>query len=634
MDDMEKKEELEQTVVEEIEETAEAVEETVSETEEPAEKAVPAEEAADEPVAEEELSTEEAPVKQEKGSSNILGIVIGLVLFVAFLAIVWMAPVGGSVKDTGVFYAKENDLYFYDMKNDPYLVQEDISTGGGYHYFYSAWGAGVAEEGDVAYYMANIDESGAADLFRMDTKDPSAEAVLVDTNVYDYMASKNGEVVAYLTMAEDSLQLRTFDGKNKNTVAKGMHLEDEVYSLSGDGNYLVFKDAYDMLCAVEVKDDAEAMALTDDSPLYALAEDAGILYFVSKAEDAYSIFSYDFKEEPVLVAENASYMELMPNGRDLLYGVKPTEIIPYSEILVDDMAEIDAAMTEDDENYELKLMRDEIRAAMESGEGIEPLLLEYYLLSGGKATLVVENVVSGVAVADSSKNFVAGYKAKDFQPIYLSVIGGGLDMVEMIYYMSINYGGLQPFLADAGGNVEILTGSGVLPDTLKISSDGSRAAYLMKDENTGGNILMQMEIGKAEEAVAVQMDVEDYAFIGGNGPLCYYYEYANGAGTLASADSDRTITGATGVQFAEDTNAVYYIKDIDSKTGVGQMQHWNGKEEPVVVDACIFAFQYKGNGKAAIIYDYDVTKQAGDLGYYDGKGVTKLDEDITAIFIY
>ena len=30
---------------------------------------------------------------------------------------------------------------------------------------------------------------------------------------------------------------------------------------------------------------------------------------------------------------------------------------------------------------------------------------------------------------------------------------------------------------------------------------------------------------------------------------------------------------------------------------------------------------------------YDVMKQTGDLGYYDGKGVTMLDEDITAIFI-
>ena len=38
------------------------------------------------------------------------------------------------------------------------------------------------------------------------------------------------------------------------------------------------------------------------------------------------------------------------------------------------MAEIDAAMKEDDPNYEQKLMRDELREAMKSGKGLEPLL--------------------------------------------------------------------------------------------------------------------------------------------------------------------------------------------------------------------------------------------------------------------
>ncbi|MBQ7084304.1 MAG: hypothetical protein IJM95_03545, partial [Anaerotignum sp.] len=378
--------------------------------------------------------------------------------------------------------------------------------------------------------------------------------------------------------------------------------------------------------------DETATKLTDDCPLYTLAEDT--LYFVSKVGSMYNIYSYDFENEPVLVAENAQYMELMPNGRDLLYGVKPTEVIPYSELLEDDMAEIDAAMKEDDPNYEQKLMRDELRAAMESGEGLEPLMQEFYILSNGKSTLVVDNVVSAVAVAGSEKPFVTGYKAKPFQPLYLSVIGGGLEMVDMIYYMSINYGGMQPFLADANGNVEVLTGSGVLPNTVKVSADGSRAAYLATDETTGGNVLMQMEIGKAADAAVVQMNVEDFAFIGGNGPLCYYYDYANGVGTLASVDSERTITDAAGVQFADDVKEVYYITGINSGTGNGQMQHWNGEDEPTIVDGGIFAFQYKGNGKAALIYDYDVMKQTGDFGYYDGKGVTMLDEDITAIFMY
>ena len=623
MDDMEKKEEMETVAAEAVEEMAEAAEEAAEEMTEAAEEAA------------EEMPAEEPVQKEtEKGGSNIIGIVIGFVLLIAFMAVCWMSPMGSAGKDTGVFYAKDNDLYFYDMKNEPYLVQEDISAGGTYHYYYSAWGASVAENGDWAYYTVNIDENGMGDLYRRSAKNPSAEAALVDSDVYDYMTSKDGSVVAYLVYNDGALQLRTYAGdENRTVVTDNVVLEDDVYDLSADGRYLVYKDENGWLNSMEVQNGGHVNVnvLADYCPLYALAENT--LYFVTKDQDVFSIYSYDFKNEPVLVAENAQYMSLMPNGKDLLYGVMPTEKIPYSALVEDDMAEIDAAMTEDDPNYDQKLMRDEIRAAVENGEGLEPFMMEYYLLSNGKETLIADQVVSAVAV-DSEQSFIAGYKAKEFQPLYLSVIGGGLEMVDMIYYMSLNYGGMDAFLADANGNVEVLAGSGVLPDSIKVSSDGRKVAYLATDETTGGNVLMQAEWGNMAEAEVVQTNVESFAFIGGNGPLCYYYDYANGVGTLGSAESERTITDAAGVEFAQDVKNVYYLVGINGSTGNGQMQHWDGKGEPVIVDGGVFAFQYKGNGKAAVLFAYDVLSQIGDLGYYDGKGVTMLDEDITALFMY
>ena len=134
MDEKEIKEELEQeTAAEEIKEESVTEEETAEEiAEEPAvaEEDIPAEETA-----------EEIPVQKaaEKGGSNILGIIVGFAIFIAFLAFVWMSPVGNTVKDTGVFYSKDNNLYFDDMKNEPYLVQEGVENGGSYHYFYNAF---------------------------------------------------------------------------------------------------------------------------------------------------------------------------------------------------------------------------------------------------------------------------------------------------------------------------------------------------------------------------------------------------------------------------------------------------------------------------------------------------------------
>lgn len=640
MDELEKNEELE-TKLEQEEPVSEEIEgEDTAETE--AEEPV-----AEEPVAEEtvegtsetvEEPEAEEPVvpavekKKEKDSSGIVGIVIGLAVMIAILAYCWMNPLSGSsVRDTGVLYAKDNDLYFYDLKNDPYLLQEGISEGGSYHYFYTAWGAGVTEEGNWVYFSDDINETGGFDLYRKDAKNAAAEAELIDNDVYDYMASKDGAVVAYLKQKGEAFELYVYDGNEKQMVKDGIHLGNDVYALSGNGKYLVFTDAYGMLNAAAVGKGVEinALPLTDSAETYALAEESGILYFVAAGTEGYNIFSYSFDgEEPVTVAENISSMEMLPNGRDVLYCKKGDEMVLYKDIIVDDMAEIDAAMTEDDANYDQKLERDQIREAMENGEGFEPLLQECYLLTGGKSVLVTENAVAAVGV-EGDGSYVAGYRAKEFNPLHLSVIGGGLDMVEYIYYMSLNYGGMEVFLANAAGDVDLLTGYQPQLDSLKLSADGKKVAYLITDSNTGGNILMQMELGKEVEAEAVVMDAQSFAFIGND--LIYYYDYKDGAGTLAMAGSETTIPGACGVQYADD--AVYYIADTDSKTGNGQMRYWDGKTETVIAEDA-FAFQYKGNGKLAYISGYDVNEGLGDLYYYNGKEARMLDTDVTAIFIY
>ncbi|MGN1230501.1 MAG: TolB family protein, partial [Anaerotignum sp.] len=466
MDELEKKEELKKELEQEGAETEPAPEtiegaEEAPATEEPTgEEAAEEAPAAEEPAAEETVEKETAEPaipaekkKEEKSSSNIIGIIVGLAVFVAVLAYCWMLPGGGSVQDTGVFYAKDNDLYFYDLKNEPYLVQEGISEGGSYHYFYTAWGASVAEEGHWAYFSDNIDSTGAFDLYRKDTKN-TAEAVLIDSNVFDFMASKNGEVVAYLKEKGEAMELCTFDGTEVRSIADGIRLENQVYALSGDGKYLAFWDAYGMLNAGIVAD-GSAAPLTDAAATYVLAEDSGTLYFVAKGTEGYNIYSYTFDgNEPVLVAENVSSMEMLPNGRDLLYCKASDELVLYSDIIVDDMAESDAALTEaDGEAYEKKQQRDIIREAVANGEGFVPLLQECYVLTGGKSVLVAENVVSAVGV-EHDRPYIVGYKAKEFTPLRLSVIDGGLDMVEYIYYMSLSYGGMETFLTDTAGNLE------------------------------------------------------------------------------------------------------------------------------------------------------------------------------------
>ena len=102
---------------------APAAEEAVETTEEPVTAEASAKETAEELEIEEteELKQEEPPAevpaaqKAEKG--GVLGIVIGLIALIAIVAYAWMNPMGKAV-DTGILYTKDDNLYYYDLKNE------------------------------------------------------------------------------------------------------------------------------------------------------------------------------------------------------------------------------------------------------------------------------------------------------------------------------------------------------------------------------------------------------------------------------------------------------------------------------------------------------------------------------------
>ncbi len=567
----------------------------------------------------------------EKSKSNLPAIVIGLLVFFGLLFALWHSH-GGAAAERGVLYTRDNALYYYDTKHEPYLVQENISNGGDFYYYYSAWGATVSEDGRWIYYAANIDPNGSFDLYRRDARDVSAESLPIASHVYNYQISTDGSAAAYLAIGEgeDSVQLCAFDGMSTRVIAEDLQWQQNLYDLSSDGKYLVYYDAYSMLRTEKIGTDEPSVVLTDSAAMYALADETDNLYYVAENGDVYDIYSYDFASDPVLLAENVSYMELMPNGRDLLYCAASAENIPYSEILVDDMAEADADLTEaDGAAWEEKLQRDEIRAAIAAGEGISPLLQEAYVLKDGKSIKVAEDVVSAMAVENDAP-FLTGYQIDPPEPMPLSELEGGLDMLELYYYLALNYSEFQPFLADANGMCQRLTGYQVLLDTLQISADGKRAAYVVNDANMGGNILMEMEIGKAEDASAVATNIERFAFLGGNGPLCYAYT-ENGVNGLTAGE--KTITNVNAVEFAEDAQAVYYIADADAVSGVGQLQIWDGVNEPTTVDEGVFAFRNLGDGKFALIEGDDAAEGSASLHYFDGKSVSLLDESITALYM-
>ncbi len=85
-------------------------------------------------------------------------VLLGLIIFAGFLGYCWYATGGGLTKsaDIAITYAKDNGLYVFDLKNDAYKVNDTISNGGAYNYYYSAWGASASEDNEDLYYTITL----------------------------------------------------------------------------------------------------------------------------------------------------------------------------------------------------------------------------------------------------------------------------------------------------------------------------------------------------------------------------------------------------------------------------------------------------------------------------------------------
>lgn len=595
------------------EETAEATAESAAE-ETPAQKAAPA-----------------------KSGGNIVGIVVGLLVFIGVLALCWkiVGPAGEVHADKGIAYAKDNNLYIYDLENDTYVAAEGISAGGQYNQYYSAWGTTFNEDGSGLYYSTNVRTDGTFDLYYRGVNADS-EGVLVDEAVADYMPTKDGAAAIFVKTAVDgSADLYQFVGGASKLVESNILPESGSYAISNDGSFIMYRKSSDNGTALYAKgtaEGAEAVCLHENAATAMMTGDTDEIYFAGAEGEGYAAFVYAFGAEPVKIMNEVNYLEVMPNGKDVLL-MGPTEgLVTYDSIIEDDLEESDALLTEaDGDAYQAKLQRDAIRTAMEGGEGFEPVLQTVYMYSNGKLTEVAANTISAVSIKHD-RPYAVCYAAGDMEKMPISQLGSLAD-AEQGYYMSLMYTEPKILVVNATGGSWQLEGKNISPANVFLSDDGTMVGYYETDTLTGATVLNVAKLGTELSFRMENVEVAD--FLGTTNEVGYFKDYENGLGTMGVWDGGDPVEveNVGGVHFAVDQNAVYYINNIDQQNGNGDL-HVMANGEDTLIDSGVYSMQYKYNGKLAYLKNYDYTANRGDLYYYDGKESKEIDTGITAIFMY
>lgn len=616
----------------EVQQEETAAEETV-EAETVTEEAETAEEPAAEPVQTAAVQTA-APTKS---GSNIVGIIVGLLVFIGVLALCWkmVGPVGEVHADKGIAYAKDNNLYIYDLENDTYVAAEGISAGGQYNQYYSAWGTTFNEDGSGLYYSTNVRTDGTFDLYYKGVNADS-EGVLVGETVADYMPTKDGAAAIFVkTTADGAADLYQFVNGTSTLVESNILPESGSYAISNDGSFVMYRKSGDNGTALYAKGTAEgeeAVCIHENAATAMMTSDTDEIYFAGAEGEGYAAFVYAYGTEPVKIMDEVTYLEVMPNGKDVLL-MGPTEgLVTYDSIIEDDLEESDALLTEaDGDAYQAKLQRDAIRTAMEGGEGFEPVLQKVYMYSNGKLTEVAASTISAVSV-ENDRPYAVCYAAGDMEKMPISQLGS-LEDAEQGYYMTLMYTEPKILVVNATGGSWQLEGKNISPANVFLSDDGTMVGYYETDTLTGATMLNIAKLG-AEPSFTME-NVEAADFLGTTHDVAYFKDYENGLGTMGvwNGGDPVEVESVGGVHFAVDQNAVYYINNIDQQNGNGDL-HVMANGEDTLIDSGVYSMQYKYNGKLAYLKNYDYTANRGDLYYYDGKESKEIDTGITAIFMY
>lgn len=624
-------------VAEEVQSAEEAAAEVQQEETVEAETVTEEAETAEEPAAE---PVEPAPVQTAapaKSGSNIVGIIVGLLVFIGVLALCWkmVGPVGEVHADKGIAYAKDNNLYIYDLENDTYVAAEGISAGGQYNQYYSAWGTTFNEDGSGLYYSTNVRTDGTFDLYYKGVNADS-EGVLVGEAVADYMPTKDGAAAIFVkTTADGAADLYQFVNGTSTLVESNILPESGSYAISNDGSFVMYRKSGDNGTALYAKGTAEgeeAVCIHENAATAMMTSDTGEIYFAGAEGEGYAAFVYAYGTEPVKIMDEVTYLEVMPNGKDVLL-MGPTEgLVTYDSIIEDDLEESDALLTEaDGDAYQAKLQRDAIRTAMEGGQGFEPVLQKVYMYSNGKLTEVAAGTISAVSV-ENDRPYAVCYAAGDMEKMPISQLGS-LEDAEQGYYMTLMYTEPKILVVNATGGSWQLEGKNISPANVFLSDDGTMVGYYETDTLTGATMLNIAKLG-AEPSFTME-NVEAADFLGTTHDVAYFKDYENGLGTMGvwNGGDPVEVESVGGVHFAVDQNAVYYINNIDQQNGNGDL-HVMANGEDTLIDSGVYSMQYKYNGKLAYLKNYDYTANRGDLYYYDGKESKEIDTGITAIFMY
>ncbi len=493
----------------------------------------------------------DCPKKKSPKKALLFG-AIGLAVVAAAVvaAILLFGGSGSKNKSSFALYGKDREIYFSNLKNDPWQLTSrliDVSGVSDESLYNMAdeygYAACMSNDGKYIFFVDKISQSGNG-LYYKSASNPDADAVKIDSDVYAYYVGGSAKYVTYLK--DDALYQYDIGADSKNKIANDA---GNGFQVSEDGKKIVYLTS------------DYAVYLYDGEDKEKIASDVTIRYI----DDKLTVIYYD--------KDNALYRQELPGGE--------------KEKLLSDVTTV-LNFYESGEVYFVKGEGPDY-----SADDYDPSKTGYSLCYyDGEEITELTDTFDRYSYNYASEAAVITYEAYDGDKLetYVAVKGNAtvLKQEKEVSYLRINPAGTLVYYIDdiaddkEEGTLYRIEISGEEVGKPEVYDDDVYAGrcYFINDDDF--YYFKDYKDGKGELYINKNKVDDDVRASGISAPfelgkVFYYTDWSDGKGTLKVYDGEEAVKISDDVSvFSVVPNGrALYLYDYSARSHTGELYLWN-----------------------------------------------------------
>ncbi len=613
-----------------------------------------------------------------------LGMIGGVAAIVAvlILAVVFLPKVFSGKKETKpLLYLKDNELTIASgRKHEPGRISDDFydSSEEGNLYSGTASPLQYTRDGKYIFYKRNVNGS-VYDVYFQKAGGKGDDSQRLDSDIVRYSVISKDKIVYIKDPSDRKLYLASTEDKER------LASDVDSYAISKDDKYIIWKETDDEEYKLYYQDLAgkkDKEKIDNVSWVVDYSDDFSTLVYV-KEEDLY--ICRNFGEPEKIASEVSQVFTYNINEKLEMYYLKSEEEdsgYTMYDLFDDDMLGADSNMQEpriedyqtksyedsfwgrrevvktSDEyydavaEYDLKRYRDRFRESLkEQPLEIAQVSIYYYKLGADSGELMaeIENLEDGIQTVSGAETPMLFYYAFDLE---------NMDKLKLSKWSESGSGSFYEEFVDkmkSSTVIQFISGKEMRPvteiemedvDDLSMvynkKTDEIYVAVYTDDYDKDG-IYLGQEISLnawdyKKEGGKFDLISEDISYLAAstdNG--VYYFCEENKDGDAADLYLNETKIDSDVYPYSlnsSDDDRLLYLKDIDSDQQEGELySYYKGKTQKIAGDCAAGSYGVVEGGKVAYLSDYSFKRDNGDLMLYNGKDSSKIDTDVTCVFL-